>query len=251
MRTFVFFPSLYILCLGIKPQIESDIKWFMEEAHWRVGQRKCHPLENLISILSESANEAVACTGSLSQGDHVLNRLPLLKYSWAEIYSLIFHYLLSLYFAYIRSSELLLVTITFVSHSPAWCHSQFAADYIAYMQQIMRRLGIWLSYFSVAFSSVSEVWVFFFLSLCDQSGRDSEFSGFVAQKLKWGDGGWSDDTPPGLLKLNRISTSAQMFVSYRGHTLTCQYGCRCTNKYEQTGGGGRRRRAQILYLRKT
>lgn len=96
------------------------MKWFMKEAHWRVGQWKCHPPENLISILSESANEAVACTGSLSQDDHVLNRLPLLKYSWAEIYSLIFHYLLSLYFAYIRSLELLLVRITFSSHFPAW-----------------------------------------------------------------------------------------------------------------------------------
>lgn len=92
----------------------------MKEAHWRVGQWKCHrPPENLISI-SESAYKAVACTGSLSQGDHVLNRLPLLKYSWAEIYSLIFHYLLSLYFAYIRSLELLLDTITFISHFPVW-----------------------------------------------------------------------------------------------------------------------------------
>lgn len=33
---------------------------------------------------------------AFSQDDHVLNRLPLLKYSWAEIYSLIFHYLLPL-----------------------------------------------------------------------------------------------------------------------------------------------------------
>lgn len=33
---------------------------------------------------------------AFSQDDHVLNRLPLLKYSWAEIYSLIFNYLLPL-----------------------------------------------------------------------------------------------------------------------------------------------------------
>lgn len=32
----------------------------------------------------------------LSWDDHV-NRLPLLKYSWLEIYSLIFHYLPSLF----------------------------------------------------------------------------------------------------------------------------------------------------------
>lgn len=30
---------------------------------------------------------------AFSQDDHVLNRLPLLKYSWWEIYPLIFHYL--------------------------------------------------------------------------------------------------------------------------------------------------------------
>lgn len=30
---------------------------------------------------------------AFSQDDHVLNRLPLLKYSWREICSLIFHYL--------------------------------------------------------------------------------------------------------------------------------------------------------------
>lgn len=33
---------------------------------------------------------------ALSQDDHVLNRLPPIKYSWPEIYSLIFHYLLPL-----------------------------------------------------------------------------------------------------------------------------------------------------------
>lgn len=41
-----------------------------------------------------------------SQDDHVLNRLPLLKYSWVEVYSLIFHYLPSPTFAYLRSVEL-------------------------------------------------------------------------------------------------------------------------------------------------
>lgn len=48
----------------------------------------------------------------LSQDDNVLNRFPLLKYSWVEIYSLIFHYHPSPGFAYLRCLELVLGTIS-------------------------------------------------------------------------------------------------------------------------------------------
>lgn len=154
----------------------------MKAAHWRVGQWKCHPPENLISILPESANEAVACTGSLSQGDHVLNRLPLVKYSWAEIYSLIFHYLLSLYFAYIRSLELLLVTITFVSHFPVWGCSQFCVDCSAYMRQI-NESSLRLRFFYVVVTFFCLRWKSKYKIVWWKS--QSEFSGFLAQGLKW------------------------------------------------------------------
>lgn len=175
----------------------------MKEAHWRVGQWKCHPPENLISILSESAKEAVVCTGSLSQDDHVLNRLPLLKYSWAEIYSLIFHYLLSLYFAYIRSLEL--DTITFILHFLVWGCLQIHAHCIANMQQIMSQFWYLSSSFCRHFVRIgNQIW-----SFCSQTVSSR---GFQAHGLKW-ERSFCDHTSPGSLRLNRITTSAQMFVS--------------------------------------
>lgn len=181
----------------------------MKEAHWRVGQWKCHLPENLISILSESANEALVCTGSLSQDDHVLNRLPLLKYSWAEIYSLIFHYLLSLYFAYIKSLELVLDTITFILNfivggvvDSGLLYCLHAAD----NKSTLILEGLILS------------------SLCLHWKLDLKFSqatsqtvrprGFQAHGLRW-ERSSGDHTSGGSLRLNRITTTDGCWCPYK------------------------------------
>lgn len=133
---------------------------------------------------------------AFSQDDHVLNRLPLLKYSWAEIYSLIFHYLLPL-----------LCILQEFSTSAA--HSHFHLPPCRSAEDAFFPLP--------TFSSLCrhlEQFFFFFLPDSDRPRRRRVlgFFFFKAQGFKrWRSLG--DRTSQSLLKLNRITSSTEMFVS--------------------------------------
>lgn len=90
---------------------------------------------------------------AFSQDDHVLNRLPLLKYSWAEIYSLIFHYLLPL-----------LCILQEFSTSAA--HSHFHLPPCRSAEDAFSA-----AHFFVTLSSLGAVFFFFFLTVTDPDGE--------------------------------------------------------------------------------
>lgn len=130
---------------------------------------------------------------AFSQDDHVLNRLPLLKYSWAEIYSLIFHYLLPL-LCILQEFNTSAAHSHF--HLPP-CRSAEGAFSAAHFFVTLSSLG------AVFFSS--RQWQ-------TQTAKGSGVLSFKAQGFKQ----WRclcDRTSQSLLKLNRITSSTQMFVS--------------------------------------
>lgn len=130
---------------------------------------------------------------AFSQDDHVLNRLPLLKYSWAEIYSLIFHYLL-----------------------PLLCILQEFSTSAAHPLPPSAVSQCWGRVFRCPLFRHSVItWSSFFFSSCQwqtQTAKGSGVLSFKAQGFKQ----WrclGDRTSQSLLKLNRITSSTQMFVS--------------------------------------
>lgn len=121
---------------------------------------------------------------AFSQDDHVLNRLPLLKYSWREIYSLIFHYLPALLCIHQLSWALALLTATATFHQVAAPRPRFPLP-----TRCTRAAHVWLVHLFVTLSSLQAV---FFFSPSARSFDGEPFWGvffFLAQRFEAMEGG--------------------------------------------------------------
>lgn len=144
---------------------------------------------------------------AFSQDDHVLNRLPLLKYSWAEIYSLIFHYLLPL-----------LCILQEFSTSAA--HSHFHLPPCRSAEDAFSA-----AHFFVTLSSLGAVCFFFFLTVTDPDGEGFWGSFFLRPRGLSSGGVW-------VIARHRVywsltgSLHQRRCLSPCRLASTCQHGCR-------------------------